>query len=133
MSDSRHFVVTTSSREGFAGQRCIGTYMGSYICRNSSCPFVKTLLNHTPNKISWWVPKGRKGIRICAIYDNIAERGGCGAKKLVEYDPLSKEATVYHIGQHTCWPKVNRERRTRELRKRYKKKSAWTSKTSRDK
>ena len=45
------------------------------------------------------------------------------AKKLVEYDPLSKEATVYHIGQHTCWPKVNRERRTRELRKKIQEKN----------
>ena len=78
MSDSRHFVMTTSSHEGFAGERRIGTCMGSYVCRNSSCPFVQTSLNHAPNKISWQVPKGRKGIRICAICDNIAEREGCG-------------------------------------------------------
>ena len=97
--------------------------MGSYVCRNSSCPFVQTSLNHAPNKISWRVPKGRQGIRICAICDNIAEREGCGAKKLVEYDPLSKETTVYHIGHHTCWPKVNRERRTCELRKKIQEKN----------
>ena len=115
--------MTTSSHKGFAGERHIGTYMGSYVCRNSSCPFVQTLLSHAQNKISLRVPKGRKGIRICAICDNITERESCGAKKFVEYDPLSKEATVYHIGQHTCWLKVNREHRTCELCKKIQEKN----------
>ena len=31
----------------------------------------------------------------------------CGARKLMEYNTHLKEVTVYHLGKHTCTPKVD--------------------------
>ena len=62
-------------------------------------------------------------MRICTICDHLAEREGCGAKKMIEYDTDLKEATVYHIGGHSCWPKVTNESRSKEIRKRIAKKN----------
>ena len=64
---------------------------------------MKTLANHVPNKVNWHIPKGKKNCRICNICDHVAEREGCGAKKLIEYDYDTKTATVYHLGKHSCW------------------------------
>ena len=122
-SDLRHFLMMTSSRDGFTGERRIGTCMGSYICRYPECPFVQTSRNRAPNKVSWRIPRGRRGVRICAICDHIGEREGCGAKKLVEYDPLKQEATVYHIGKHSCWPKPDNKKRYNALRKKISEKN----------
>ena len=57
------------------------------------------------------MPRGKRHLRICNICDHIAETEGRGAKKLVEYDNLQKIATVYHLGEHTCWMcRDNRDR-----------------------
>ena len=37
--DLRHFQMLTLSREGFVGERRIGTCQGSFVCRNKQCPF----------------------------------------------------------------------------------------------
>ena len=100
-----------TSREGFSGIRRIGTCLGSFVCRNNQCPFVLTPCKCKPNKVSWHVPRGKRHLRICNICDHIAQREGCGAKKLVEYDNLYKIATVYYLGEHTCWMRIdNRDR-----------------------
>ena len=114
-SDNRHFLIMTTTRSGYVGELRIGTCMGSYICRNPNCPFVLTSRNHAPNKVSWRIPRGRRGVGICTICDHIAERESCGAKKMIEYDTELNEATVYHIGRHSCWPKVNNAKRTKEI------------------
>ena len=106
----------TTTRSGYVGELRIGTCMGSYICRNPHSPFVLTSHNKAPNKVSWRIPGGRRGVRICTICDHIAEREGCGAKKMIEYDTELQEATVYHIGRHSCWPKVTNQTRTKEIR-----------------
>ena len=101
----------TTSCEGLSSTRRIGTCLGSFVCRNNQCPFVLTSCKCKPNKVSWHVPRGKRHLRICNIYDHIAQREGCGAKKLVEYDNLYKIATVYYLGEHTCWMCIdNRDR-----------------------
>ena len=52
-SDKRHFRMLTSSREGFFGERRIGTCKGSFQCCNKECPFIKTSHCHQPNRVSW--------------------------------------------------------------------------------
>ena len=34
-------------------------------------------------------------------------RQGCGAQKLVEFNRFWQNVLVYHLGEHTCWPKVS--------------------------
>ena len=82
--DLRHFHMLTSSREGFVGERRIGTCQGSFVCRNKQCPFVCTSKHTVPNKVSWKYMKAKRNICICNICDQVAQREGCGARKLIE-------------------------------------------------
>ena len=54
-ADLHHFHVLTLSHEGFDGERRIGLCLGSYVCHNTECPFVKTSKNSVPNKVSWHI------------------------------------------------------------------------------
>ena len=116
--DLRHFTMVTSSREGFAGDRRIGTCQGSFVCRNDQCPFVQTSPGSVPNKVSWRYIKSRKNIRICNICDQAAEREGCGARKLIEFDYVTEVATVYHLGYHSCSVQVDIAKRNLLLKRR---------------
>ena len=107
----------TTSKEGFTGIRRIGTCLGSFVCKNDQCPFILTSPERVPNKVNWRVPRGKRHLRICIICDHIAVRQGCGAKKLIEYDNLRMVATVYHLGEHTCWTKLDNSRRNSLLKK----------------
>ena len=100
--DLRHFQMLTSSREGFVGDRRIGMCQGSFVCCNKQCPFVCTSKHSVPSKVSWRFMKAKWNIRICNICDQFAQREGCGARKLIEYDYHTQLATVYHLGNHTC-------------------------------
>ena len=106
-SDKRHFRMLTSSREGFTGERRIGTCKGSFVCNNKACPFIRTSQFQQPNKVSWHNIRGNLNFKVCAICDHVAQRIYCGAKKLVEYDYAARIATVYHLGTHKCWPKIS--------------------------
>ena len=117
-SDLRHFHMLTSSREGFVGQRRIGTCLGSYVCRNRKCPFVLTSKDRVPNKVSWRIPRGRRSVCMCSICDPIGHREGCGARKLVEYDKILKIATVYHIGDHKCGLQLDINKRNSLIKQR---------------
>ena len=44
---------------------------------------------------------------MCSICEHIAECEGCGACKLVDFNPFTKIATVYHLGIHKCWQKIS--------------------------
>ena len=103
-SDKRHFRMLTSSREGFFGERRIGTCKGSFQCCNKECPFIKTSHCHQPNRVSWRNVRGVHHMKVCAICDHVAEHLNCHAKKLIEYDYSTQVATVYHLGQHKCTP-----------------------------
>ena len=106
-SDRRHFRMLTSSRKGFMGERRIGTCKGSFVCNNKDCPFIKTSQCHQPNKVSWRNIRGNINFKVYAICNHVAQRISCGAKKLVEYDYTSRIATVYHLGNHKCWPQLS--------------------------
>ena len=45
--------------------------------------------------------------RVCSSCGVFAEQMACGARKLVEFSHNTGYANVYHLGQHTCLPKVN--------------------------
>ena len=70
-SDNQHFLIMTSSCEGFTGKIRIGTCMGSYVYNNPQCPFVRTSQNQAPNKVSWHILRGQRGVHICTICDHI--------------------------------------------------------------
>ena len=106
-SDRHHFRMLTSSREGFMGERRIGTCKGSFVCNNKACPFIRTSQFQQPNKVSWRNIRGNLNFKVCAICDHVAQRIYFGAKKLVEYDYTTRIATVYHLGIHKCWPQIS--------------------------
>ena len=121
--DLRHFHMLTSSREGFVGERRIGTCQGSFVCRNKQCPFVRTSRHAVPNKVSWRYMKAKRNIRICNICDQVAQREGCGARKLIEYDYNTHFATIYHLGNHTCSLQLDQMKRNQVLMKRLQEKN----------
>ena len=112
--------MLTSSREGFDGEHQIGLCLGSYVCCNTECPFVKTSKNSVPNKVSWHIPRGRRNVRICTICDTTGNCEGCGARKMVEFDDITGIARVYHIGTHKCCPQVDMNKRNTLIRNRIK-------------
>ena len=99
--------MLTSSCEGFMGEHCIGTCKGSFVCNKKACPFIRTSQFQKPNKVSWRNIRGKLNFKVCAIYDHVAQRIYCGAKKLVEYNYITQIATVYHLGTHKCWPQIS--------------------------
>ena len=109
-SDLHYFILKTTSKEGVYGNTIkTGSCHGSWICPNKSCPFVGTSHEHQPNKVNWRGDPICKGVQICKICDTYAVREGCGARKLVTFDPKSQVAIVYHLWKHTCWNKNDTE------------------------
>ena len=43
-------------------------------------------------------------------------RQGCGAWKLVEFNRFWQNVLVYHLVEHTCWPKVSGPQRNHNRR-----------------
>ena len=115
--------MLTLSREGFVGERRIGTCQGSFVCRNKQCPFVRTSKNSVPNKVSWRFLKAKRNIQICNICDQVAQREGCSAHKLIEYDYDTQLASVYHLGNHTCSLQLDTMKRNQVLMKRLQEKN----------
>ena len=108
-SDLRYFDMQTSSRAGYLGLRKIGTCQGSYICNNNACAFRTTNPDGYPNRMNWKNVRGQP-LKICSICEHIAQREGCGAVKMVEFNPVTNIASVYHMGYHCCWVKKDRQR-----------------------
>ena len=52
---------------------------------------------------------------MCEICEYIAVEEGCGAMKLVEFNPNINTAIVYHIGKHRCWHKIDENARKAAL------------------
>ena len=67
--------------------------------------------------------KAKRNIRICNICDQFAQREGCGARKLIEYDYHTQLATVYHLGNHTCSLQLDQMKRNQILMKRLQEKN----------
>ena len=99
--------MKSSSQVGFSGIRQIGTCLRSYVCPNESCDFQTTSQNNQPSKVNWINCHEQKGHQICKICEHYVVRQGCGAWKLVEFNRFWQNVLVYHLGEHTCWPKVS--------------------------
>ena len=108
-SDLRYFNMRTSSKSGYHGYRKIGKCEGSWVCKNPNCAFKSTSHNHQPNHINWKGVRGNRKLKLCDICDHIPEREGCSARKLIDFNPKTEEATVYHLGTHTCWKRPDTE------------------------
>ena len=109
-SDKRYFLMQTSSRSNFSGIWEGGVCQGSWICPNIACPFQQTSYQKQPNCINFQSMRGSRGVKICQICDTLAICKGCGAHKLLRYTQADNIATVYHIGNHVCWVKLENRR-----------------------
>ena len=92
--------------------------MGSLVCPNNNCAFRATSHEHQPNRVNWKGVRGRKGIKICQICEAVAVREGCAARKLVEFDPTTRIAYVYHLGIHKCQGKIDKKKKKDQIRNR---------------
>ena len=115
--------MLTSSREGFRGERRIGTCLGSFVCDSEQCPFVCTSRDSVPNKVSWGNVRAKRNIYICNTCDQVDQREGCGACKLIEYDYKTHHATVYHLGNHTCSSQLDQIKHNQVMMKRLQEKN----------
>ena len=117
-SDLRLYDLKTSSRSKYNGVHKIGKCLGSWICLNRSCTFWATSHEHQPNRINWKGARGWKDIKFCQICETVGLREGCGARKLVELNPTTQIAYVYHLGTHTCQGKIDKKKKKDQIRNR---------------
>ena len=102
MRDLRYFTMSTSSKTSYKGVRKVCTCHGSWECQNPYCGFIDTSVDNQPNIVDWLTVKGKKDVKICSVCRHIAKRQGCGAHKLIDYNPKTKIAIVFHMGTHKC-------------------------------
>ena len=58
-------------------------------------------------------------MKICQISDFVVVWETCNTRKLVEYNPATNIATVYHIGKHSCFMKIDTRGKKEEIKKRF--------------
>ena len=105
--DLRYFKMTSSSRRHYHGIIKTGWCLGSHVCPNASCIFRKTSFENQPNRINWKQNRVYRGRKFCTMCETEAVLEGCGARKLVDYNPATQIALVYHTGEHICWKKID--------------------------
>ena len=102
--DLRHFKMHTTRRKGFRGKIKVGLCSGNYVCKNDECPYRKSNPELKRNEQNWQYMEGRRVCKHCGVWGTGKE---CGARKLVEYNTNMKEVIVYHLGKHTCTPRID--------------------------
>ena len=102
--DLRHFKMHTTRRKGFRGKIKVGFCSGNYVCKNDECPYRKSTPELKRNEQNWQYMEGRRECKHCSVWGTGKE---CGARKLVEYNTNLKEVIVYHLGKHTCTPRID--------------------------
>lgn len=90
----------TSSRAGFSGVRRLARCGGSFYCPSKECVYLA--LNGKANKRNFATKNGAK---VCFTCSEAAVELPCPAVKVLEMEEASGNVTVYHNGQHTCFPK----------------------------
>ena len=118
-SDRHYFDLKTSSQQNFFSTRKCGICQGSWVCPNPSCTFRDTSKNNQPNHVNWQGVWGKHNMKICQKCDFVAVQKTCNARKLVEYNPASNTATVYHIGKHSCFMKIDTKGKREEIKKHF--------------
>ena len=101
--DLRYLIMSTSLKTSYKGVRKVGTCHSSWKCQNPYCGFIDTPVDNQPNRVDWLTVKGKKDVKICSVCKHIAKRQGCRAHKLIDYNPKTKLAIVFHMGTHKCW------------------------------
>ena len=94
----------TTRRKGFRGKIKVGFCSGNYVCKNDECPYRRSNPELKRNEQNWQYMEGRRVCKHCGVWGTGKE---CGARKLVEYNTNMKEVIVYHLGQHTCTPRID--------------------------
>lgn len=111
-SDQRYFKMNTSRRAGLVGIRKVGECSGSLFCPNADCHFQGTSGN--VNETFFQNLDSSKSCFTCGVF---AASTACGARKMTEYDFNSQILTVWHVGNHTCKPKLDRKKHIDKIRK----------------
>ena len=96
--DGRWFYMRSSTMRRSNKVRKIGKCLGSYKCKNDTCP------KYTSGKGRNTYAFTRIGLNLkeCKTCGGVANREFCGALKLTVYNPDTKELEVTYMGHHTC-------------------------------
>ena len=105
--DLRYFIMSTSSKTSYKGVRKVGTCHGSWECQNPYYGFIDTSVDNQPNRVDWLTVKGKKDVKICSVCKHTAKRQGCRVRKLIDYNPKTKIAIVFHMGTWKCWKRFD--------------------------
>ena len=98
--DGRWYKMNSSRRKGFNGYHKTGWCQGLVLCMNIGCPKLQTegVVNCTDFKMEY-------GCHVCKCCGFFAVQKYCGCYKVIEYDKVTKEVSVWYIGEHICTPK----------------------------
>ena len=111
--DGRWFKYSESSRAGFRGRRKFGRCMGSRACRNLACP--KLTAEGVVNTMHFRMDR-ITGRPICKICEDFGVEVYCGCIKVLEFDPVTGEITIYHQGNHICRLKEDTKKKSLYIR-----------------
>lgn len=87
----------TSRRSGHSNVRRRANCIGSWVCANPDCAFLKE--RKTANKVQFATSGGKKK---CFVCENSADFVPCHATKVWEFNEDRTSVTIYHEGRHTC-------------------------------
>ncbi|CAB4028517.1 Transposon Tf2-6 poly, partial [Paramuricea clavata] len=86
----------TSKRQGFEGRRRVTSCGGTYVCKNSRCPYLHSYGKQ--NDVQFKRRAEDEVVCNCCGYE--AKGVMCNAKKVWEFG--QDKVTVFHCGEHNC-------------------------------
>ena len=107
--DLQYFEKKTSIKIGIHGITKNGPCKGSWVCPNQKLSFWSTSHENHPNEVNMKTDSNNQDYKICEICEQYEEWEGCGTRDVVDFNPETDMATVYHMGNHTCWSKIGTE------------------------
>ena len=100
--DHRYFTSSGSSSKSNIKKRT-ARCQGGYACPNEKCVKLVCSFSKIPNKTKF---QFIEGVRCCFSCSTPAIREPCGAYKVTMFYQEKEEMWCYHLGKHTCTPKV---------------------------
>ena len=96
--DGRWFLMRSSTNRNNNNVKKIGKCLGSYVCRNNSCP------KYTSGKgrNTYAFSRIELNLQECKTCGSVAKREFCGALKSTVFDPDTETVEVTYMGHHTC-------------------------------
>ena len=116
-TDLQYFDLKTSNKRRYSGIQKGGICQGSWECPNPHSTFKALSLNNQLNRVSWLNVKGYINLKICDSCRCVMKRQGCGARKFVDFNLQTNLAHVYHMGTHTCTPRLEARRKKKCMAK----------------